>query len=30
MICVEEAPVRFLDVVIRYRNGGTQDVACAR
>ncbi len=26
MICVEEAPVRFVDVVIRYRNGGTQDV----
>jgi len=26
MICVEEAPVRFLDVVIRFRNGSTQDV----
>ena len=26
MICVEQAPVRFVDVVIRYRNGGTQDV----
>ena len=26
MICVEQAPVRFLDVTIRYRNGGTQDV----
>ena len=26
MICVEQAPVRFIDVVIRYRNGGTQDV----
>ena len=26
MICVEDAPVRFYDVVIRFRNGGTQDV----
>ena len=26
IICVEEAPVRFLDVTVRYRNGATQDV----
>ena len=26
MICVDEAPVRFYDVTIRYRNGGVQDV----
>ena len=26
MICVERAPVRFYDVVVRYRNGGTQNV----
>jgi hypothetical protein len=26
MICAEQAPVRFLDVTVRYRNGGTQDV----
>jgi hypothetical protein len=26
MICVEEAPVRFLEVVVRYRNGGVQNV----
>jgi hypothetical protein len=27
MICVEEAPVRFASVVVRYRNGATQDVS---
>jgi hypothetical protein len=26
MICVEQAPVRFQDVTVRYRNGATQDV----
>ena len=26
MICVEQAPVRFHDVNVRYRNGRTQDV----
>ena len=26
MICVEQAPVRFYELVVRYRNGATQNV----